>query len=42
VEAGNQPGIAIASLVNLFNPDIVVVGGGVVQALSTALHKIAA
>jgi glucokinase-like ROK family protein len=30
-EAGNQLGIAIASLVNLFNPDIVVVGGGVAQ-----------
>ena len=31
VEAGNQLGIAITSLVNLFNPNIVVVGGGVAQ-----------
>lgn len=30
-EAGNQLGIAITSLVNLFNPNIVVVGGGVAQ-----------
>lgn len=30
-EAGKQLGIAITSLVNLFNPNIVVVGGGVAQ-----------
>jgi glucokinase-like ROK family protein len=30
-EAGNQLGIAITSLVNLFNPSVVVVGGGVAQ-----------
>jgi predicted NBD/HSP70 family sugar kinase len=31
VSAGDHLGIAIASLVNLFNPNIVVVGGGVAQ-----------
>ena len=31
VTAGNHLGIAIAGLVNLFNPSVVIVGGGVAQ-----------
>ena len=30
-EAGEHLGVAIAGLVNIFNPDIIVVGGGVAQ-----------
>jgi glucokinase-like ROK family protein len=39
-EAGDQLGVAIASLVNLFNPDIVVVGGGVAQTGDLFLEPI--
>lgn len=39
-EAGNQLGIAITSLVNLFNPNIVVVGGGVAQTGDLFLEPI--
>jgi glucokinase-like ROK family protein len=39
-EAGNQLGIAITSLVNLFNPSIVVVGGGVAQTGDLFLEPI--
>ncbi len=40
VEAGNQLGIAITSLVNLFNPNIVVVGGGIAQTGDLFLEPI--
>lgn len=39
-EAGNQLGIALTSLVNLFNPNIVVVGGGVAQTGDLFLEPI--
>ena len=39
-DAGDQLGVAIASLVNLFNPDIVVVGGGVAQTGDLFLEPI--
>jgi glucokinase-like ROK family protein len=39
-EAGNQLGIAITSLVNLFNPSVVVVGGGVAQTGDLFLEPI--
>lgn len=39
-EAGNQLGIALTSLVNLFNPNIVIVGGGVAQTGDLFLEPI--
>jgi glucokinase len=39
-EAGNYLGIAIASLVNLINPSMVVVGGGVAQMGDLLLQPI--
>lgn len=39
-EAGRYLGIAIASLVNLFNPNVVVVGGGVAQMGDLLLEPI--
>lgn len=39
-EAGEQLGIAITSLVNLFNPGVVVVGGGVAQTGDLFLEPI--
>ncbi len=40
MEAGNQLGIAIASLINMFNPGMVVVGGGVAQVGDLLLQPI--
>jgi len=40
VEAGGYLGIAIASLINLFNPSMVVIGGGVAQIGDLLLNPI--
>jgi glucokinase len=39
-EAAEYIGIAVGSLINLFNPEIVVLGGGVIDALEDEMFKI--
>ena len=39
-EAAEYTGIAVANLINIFNPEIVVLGGGVIQALEDEMMAI--
>ena len=39
-EAAQYTGIAVANLINLFNPEVVVLGGGVIEALEDEMTAI--
>lgn len=39
-EAAEYTGIAVANLINIFNPEIIVLGGGVIDALETEMMAI--
>ena len=39
-EAAEYTGIAVANLINIFNPEVVVLGGGVIEALEDEMMAI--